>query len=410
MGIDTRHPISSNDTDTEDRLLLPENYRRGENGRSGNSDKDAMGVVEGIRGNTLVDTGTSVNERVIGSCQDIKNNAVIKFVYNPSQDVTFISASVNTTNPLVVSIAGNTIPIPIGTIITINQGGNIFSGKVASIIGTSYTLTLVSGTPTLAAITIISILNYHFIKRYFSATGLSEYLSNPALMGPVLNFQSTDRIYNPRVIEAGFTQLLTFVTCPDGVPRIMDINKMKIGGIYYGIANDDQYINIAKQPPSEAPSLAYGYSLNNKVNIIATTYFQFRYRYIYDDYQIGSCSPISLISRNQSTDNYIQVTVNSGHHTVKFVQICFRVGNGSSDTGENNPEWYIFNTVEKSKEGWADDADNSVLFFGDELKLSISRIDTDVNFYSVPQRAEHIEFVSQNQIILGSITEGYDNV
>lgn len=181
-------------------------------------------------------------------------------------------------------------------------------------------------------------------------------------------------------------------------------------GQYYSTAADEQFISIAKSPSLTPPTLAYGYSLTNQVNIIAQDYFQFAYRYIYDDYQIGVLSPYSLISRNKPTDNYIDITFNSGHKTVIKIQLMRRIGNGVSETAENNTEWYIFQTLDKSIKGYNDNTNYTYTFFGNETLIAVSRIDTDKLFESVPQLADHIEVVESTQIVVGAITEGYDNV
>lgn len=415
MAADVRYPIANYNTDTENRLLDQTHYRYGINGRSGASDQDGTGDTEGLRGNKLVDIPIGDNEKVVGSATDVKNNAVIFFVKNTiaSIAITYTSATISSftfPNTTIITIINPSKVLFENNTLLITQGVNSFTGLITNKSGNMYTLSFCTGSVGgFGAITAISILGKNYIKRYFASSGSTEFLTNPALMGSILNFSLNHKIYNARVIEAGFTQLLAW-TDGNVPPRIMDINKMKEGGIYYSTASDEQFINLAKQPPLNAPILSYGYSVNNKVNIVATTYFQFRYRYIYDDYQISTLSPISIISRNKPTDNYIRVGVNSGHKTVKFIQICVRIGNGVSETAENNTEWYIFNTVEKEKDSWSDNTQNFVLFFGDELKKAISRIDTDKNFESIPQLADHMEFVTQNQIILGAVTEGYDNI
>lgn len=223
MHIDKRHPVKALDVDTEDRLLENDHYRYGLNGRSGTSDKDGVGTTEGIRGNKLVLSAAYTGSKVIGSCADIKNNAVIEFVYNLNSPITYSGASVFTTSPLIVTIVGPSPAIPIGSKIIITQG-TTFVGIVTSIILNNYTLTLFEGTPTLNAITAIAFYKYHHIRRYFESSATSEFITNPALMGSVLNWSVTTRIHNPRIIEAGFTQLLTFT---DPIPRLIDVNKMK---------------------------------------------------------------------------------------------------------------------------------------------------------------------------------------
>lgn len=224
MKIDIRRATGSYDTDTEDRLIKPDNYRYGLNGRSGTSDQDGVGAVEGIRGNSLVETGIT-GDIVIGSCADVKNNAIIRFVFNAARTVTFTSASISGLSPLQGVIVGPSATIYVGTVLSVTQSSGTFTAIVTLIFGNIYSLTFIAGsTPTVAAITGITIPNYNYIKRYYASTAVTEFITNPALIGPVLGWSSTTRIYNPRVVEAGFTQLLVWT---DPTPRIIDVDKMR---------------------------------------------------------------------------------------------------------------------------------------------------------------------------------------
>lgn len=189
-------------------------------------------------------------------------------------------------------------------------------------------------------------------------------------------------------------------------------DKIFFMGEYYSTANDEQYINLEKRPPLFKPIIAYADDTNS-LNLLNDKYYQFRYRYIYDDYQIGICSPISILSIPDQTlnkNNRIDVTFDTGHKTVTKIQLLRRIGNGVSETAENNTEWYIFRTLVKAELGWSDNINETIGFFGNEALSGISRIDTDKIFESTPSVADHIEVTNTNEIILGAITEGISNV
>lgn len=229
MATDTRKPVGALDSDIEDRLLPADHYRYALNGRSGTSDRDGTGSTEGIRGNTLIAIGVE-GEKVIGSCPDIKNNAVIRFVQNnkDSIPIAFFSAAISTIAPTVtLTISGiGVISIPLGSFVSVVEAGpNTFVGQVTAIVGNVYTLFVVHGTPTVAAVTTITKTFYNYIRRNYVAGG-QQFLINPVLMSSVLGWSASTRIYNPRIIEAGFTQLLAWT---DPTPRILDVDKMKQG-------------------------------------------------------------------------------------------------------------------------------------------------------------------------------------
>lgn len=411
MNIDTRHPVGKMDFDTEDRLLPNTHYRYGKNGRSGTSDKDGDGSVENIRGNVLRNS-SFMNERgfVIGSCPDIRNNAVVYFLYVAAGiNLNYTSAVVTNTSPAQVSIIGPDRLLSTGIKLKIVQGLNEYEGSVSGQVGNIYTLTDITGTLTTDPVTEILILSsLSQIVRYYESQQTFENLTNPVLMGDVLAFDRTKRIYNPRIIESAFGQLLTW-TDGNVPPRLMNIDKMKQGGEYYATAADEQYINLAKFPPEYAPTIAYYYN-PDAANYIEGKHYQFRYQYIFDDGQISTWGPISIISFSQNPNSYLGITVNTGHETVKNVRIAVREGNGDSSQGSVNPEWYIFNDTLKSKAGWGNNTNEEVLFFGYEQLTTVARVDSDKNFEVVPQKAGHEEVTDGNQIVLGDITEGYDNV
>lgn len=184
-------------------------------------------------------------------------------------------------------------------------------------------------------------------------------------------------------------------------------------GEYYSTAADAQYLTIRKRTYNAAPSIGMYDVTGQDFNLLQDRFFQFRFRYVYDNYQIGDCTPISDISvpnASLTKNNGVHVTVNTGHKTVKKIEVMMREGNGSDDTGNTNPEWYIFSTVDKVKLALSDNVPYVVDFTGQQPLSSVSRIDTDINFQAVPIAADHIEVVSTNQIVAGAITEGYDNV
>lgn len=412
MIIDTRHPISKMDFDTESRLLPNEHYRYGKNGRSGTSDKDGDGSTELIRSNILRNESYLPLGTVIGTCPDIRNNAVIKFNCRRIQLI-YTGAGVSSTGPLLMVI-GTPWTITTGQDIEVIQGGTSFIANVDSIVGTFYSLTLLSGTPTLNPVTNIYLTSLNFIYRYYEGTGQFEFLTNPIAMSNVLNFSLDDRIINPRVIESSFGQLLAWT---DGYnqPRLMNIDKMKDGGAFYGIATSEIYISLGKYPPPP-PTILLVADTSTMVNNIKDKYFQFAVTYIYEDGQETSLSKYSEVSLrtedlfigNPTQENFknaIDVTFNTGYYTKK-VNLYRRIGNGVSETGEENTQWYRWKTYTVLG------ANQTITqrFFNTEQVTALSRVSSDKLFEAIPLLANEIEVVESTQIVLGDITEGEDPI
>lgn len=182
-------------------------------------------------------------------------------------------------------------------------------------------------------------------------------------------------------------------------------------GEYYLTANDAQYISIAKVSPLR-PTIAFADDSTTVTNFITNEAYQFRYRWIFDDGQVGVVGVISEISVPNhllTKNNRIDVTFNTGHVTVSKIQLLRRIGNGVSLDGEDNTEWYVYQTLDKAEQGYNDDTDYTFPFYGNEGITPVSRVDSDKIFESVPFTADHIEVIN-NQIVVGGVTEGRDNV
>jgi hypothetical protein len=252
---------------------------------------------------------------------------------------------------------------------------------------------------------------HKFIRFYVNTKTIQDIL--PGADTTVLGWTPTSYIWNPKIVETGTDQLLFFLDDTTELPRRLNTSLWENrGSIYtYTLVEDD--ISVAKKPPTQAPTWEYVQDVNQQSSFIANANFQFRYRWIYEDGEISSLSPISTISIqpiDEPETNYIEVTVNSGPKQVQKVQVLRRVGDGASETGTTNPEWYIFQTIIKEDAVWTDNTNYAVDFYNTENLLVVSRTDTDKNFEVVPQTAGAQEIVEGNQPVYFDILEGYGNI
>lgn len=283
----------------------------------------------------LVLTGTN---KVIGSCKDIKNNAIIYMVYNSEN-------------------------------------------------------------------------KHKFLRFYINTKRIEDLL--PGTDTSVLGWTPTSYIWNAKIVETGSEQLLFFLDETTKLPRRLNTSLWENRGSNYAYTLVEDDISVAKKPPHTAPTWEYVQDINQQSNFIADANYQFRYRWIYEDGEISSLSPISTISIqpiDEPDTNYIEVTVNSGPIQVQKVQVLRRVGDGASETGTTNPEWYIFETIVKADAAWSDNTNYAVDFYNTENLLVVSRTDTDKNFEVVPQTAGAQEIVEGNQPVYLDIEEGYGNI
>ena len=330
-------------TDKEERTLDPGEYRSASHARIGTSSVGNVNAAESIATNLLRSAGYSFPaglNKCIGTCQDVKNNAIVYCIYNSNQD--------------------------------------------------------------------------HRIIRYFVADQSIEDILIPSWDVSVLNWQYTPgfrlgqkRLWNLRIVETGNSQLM-FFTDAYNQPRRINLNlKASRGTGAYVLTEND--ISVAREPDTFV-SCSFLSDPLTPSDFINNNWFQFRVRYIWENEEQSSWSPLSSLLINTTGVNYnaINVTTNSGPQGVVKIEFAVRQGNGVSSTGATNTELYIFKTWTKGS--YADDTNITILYYNSEVLTPVSRISSDTNFYEVPQVAGCQEIVQSNQVIYGDITEGYDNL
>lgn len=251
--------------------------------------------------------------------------------------------------------------------------------------------------------------NNHRIFRWDADTGVITNILSTSWNVAALGWTASTRLWNMRIVESGTDQLM-FFHAVQGVPMRINLGIItQRGAGAYTLTIDD--ISVARKPPTFSPTLAYAIDVNSASSFIVNKFFQFRYRYVYENGEQSSWSPWSLLSvppQNGVSYNKIVVTFNSGVKGVNKVEIARREGNGVSDTGTTNPTLYIFNTWIKGVN--SDDTNYTVDFFNTEVLTPVSVASSSKLFDSVPQVVGCQEIVQSNQVIYGDITEGYDNL
>jgi hypothetical protein len=333
-------------TDKEERTLEQGEYRAALHARIGTSSQGNVNAVEPIQSNTIRTEGltfTGVN-KCIGTCQDIKNNAIIYCIWNSNKQHRIIRYTPST------QTVEDLLPL------TWN----------------------------------VEVLNWLYVE----GVRLSQ-----------------KRLWNLRIVETGDYQLMFFT---DGYnqPRRINLQLKDVRGTgAYTLTEDD--IAVAKKPPL-APEVNLVLDATVNTSNIAQKMFQFSARYIYENGEISSLSPYFEISTDGITNgvgtklaftlyNAIDITINSGTN-VKKIEFYVRQGNGTSEAGTVNPEWYRWLLLDNTLEN----TDITQRFYNTELLTPLSRTLSDINFFAVPQLAGCQEVVESNQVVYGDITEGYD--
>lgn len=306
--------------------------------RHGTSEEGNIGVIENPKGNTLVSyTLPAGDNQVIGSCKDIENMAIIWMVWNSN--------------------------------------------------------------------------NNHQILRYFIQSNTIESCFNVIYTDTSeLNFDPDFPIYTARLVYYETGELLVYT---DRNNEIREINITRaIAGEYDAI--DEQTINLIKRPPVTMPAVVYGNDSDVLTNQLRGKLWQFRYAYLYEDNQQSVYSKISEVPLPPGEDtvdgpylysdvdlnNKIDITLNTGHQTVKKLLVAVRQGN----TGN----WFLADILDKEEESWGDDQSVTYTFYNDKDLKPLSSQDSDTLFHYVPPKAGLLEYTSPNQLVVCDYPDGLD--
>lgn len=251
----------------------------------------------------------------------------------------------------------------------------------------------------------------HRILRYFFRTNTIEQCTDPVYDSDlsVLGFDRDFPIYTARIVYYETGMLLCW-TDRLNEPRQLNITRA-ISGEYTLI--DEQAINLIKRPPQE-PLAVYGSDTTVKTNSLSGYLWQFRYAYLYEDNQQSTYSAISNLPlpenvdtvdgpyryNDSSTNNRLEVTLNTGHETVKSLLVAVRQGN----TGN----WFLADILDKEEEGWGDNATVTYNFYNNQNLKALSSQDSNLPFSFIPRKAGFMEFTQGNNLVLADYLEGFD--
>jgi len=198
-------------------------------------------------------------------------------------------------------------------------------------------------------------------------------------------------------------------TCPHKV-NIEKAIKTQLGqeGGYSQI--DESIISAIKYAPQAAPQIYFGTNSDIKGNNIRGKSYQFKYRYVYDDHEIGVCSPASKVAISNDVydfngdlfsdpylNNIINVLLYLGESTVTGVQLFIRDG--------NTADWFLLTHIKKS-ELPSNSSTYTYVFDNSEAFMGVDQIDVNRQYEYLPDLADTQEFVDGKYMAYGGITEG----
>lgn len=307
-----------------------------------------------------------------------------------------------------------------------NVLGNTLKNTLGFNYGSGLTFTLPSGTNTAnftlenkeenaVIVFVYNSSGYHSIYQYYKSTDTILWIlkGDSGSIGTILNFQSTNQI--DAVIIGNQDE--KYLIWTDGynpvriinIKRAIDYTKGLTTG--YTTINADT-ISFYKKPVANV-SFSFGVTVSGgDLTFLLKKIYQVAIRKKYTDGTYSVLSPFSEINILSTEHNpngifnqdlaYNIITIGFDEDTgddVQKYELCYRVVDIGSGV---NGFWYL-SDLEKASTG-------TFYVNGEFNGVQLSETTTSRIYDYVPDLSDRIAVIDSNRVILGGITEGYDNL
>ncbi len=224
----------------------------------------------------------------------------------------------------------------------------------------------------------------------------------------ILGFTGNIKIDSVDIFPRDEGDLLFFI---DSLKRPTGLNITKFkAGAYSPVTRD--ILDVCKKPPLAPPANVWAADNSRRSNSLRNKLFRFKYRWVYDDFEKSTPSPIGAVALpiNILTDtftsvitnnNVINIGLSSGGKQVSKIELLMSYS-------EKANVWSDFVLVE-SIPSPADDIVFNYSFYNDGTYSSID-INESVQLHDyVPDEANAQALANGNTLCYVGITEGYDN-
>jgi len=155
-------------------------------------------------------------------------------------------------------------------------------------------------------------------------------------------------------------------------------------------------------------------SVTNNINNLYKKLYQFKCKFVYDDYEESAWSPISNYVMPKTTggggsgnnignqDSIIIIDVPTGNGIVKKIKIAGKE--------LNQGDWYELVELDKKELGIIDDSIHQYEFSNDALGLPLLEKESIKLFDNVPLVSQSSDIIKGERIVDGNITEGFNPV
>lgn len=257
--------------------------------------------------------------------------------------------------------------------------------------------------------------NYHLVLDYDIEIGsLDKIFENLSDSGgsEVLTFLPNKKINNINVYPNIDGDFLFFLDS-GGRPTYINVTRFK-NKEYIPVTRD--ILDVCTAPPLIPISCVYNNDTSKHTNDLRNKFFRFKYRFVYDDNQKSTFSPISAmpIPINLLDDTFTNVITNnnvitlqiySGAKNVKSIEIAVSYVNKTNDWSD----FMLVDNYNKLSNSVLDNAYFSYQFYNDGTYPNISITESIQLYDYVPDVADVQEMPNGNHLVYGAITEGYDN-
>lgn len=401
MAQEKRTFIGGMDFDTESRYLKQGDYRAAINMKP-SGENDGMGTLENIVGSEFIDdtntvgwSGTAItfttdrvlgaNSKVIGVCRDEVYDRIIYFIRESDTECSIYEYS---------------------------QKQNAIS-------------------------VIVNKFDLDFHEDYLITGANVIAHGEPWAPDGLLYF--TDNLNPPRKINIAKAKLMTTVVSAN-IQSEKYYSAYHNNGVDTELVIGDRYTSLTQQifdavkyPPVYSPEVLLGTDNSYIKNSIANNQWQLKYRYVYDDKEKSSWSPISknIFSVSSTpvgavpleTDNYIEVSFNSGTKEVEIIEIAARSLTAGGDfflidsirKNTTNPVDNVYAVSANDGSGTevvlsSNNTDYFFRFFNNLVYNSINLKESVKLFDDVPLKSKSQELIDGNRIAYGNVVNGRTGV
>jgi hypothetical protein len=195
----------------------------------------------------------------------------------------------------------------------------------------------------------------------------------------------------------------------------------------------DDVVSLIKKPPLYTIEIEYGYDSDFPGSNVFDKVFQFRQQYIYEDSLKSSFSNTSKVAFNSgafsidntslsttNTNNFVDVSFNSGDETIEKIKIVVREGNIGT--------WYEVAVIDKDtpvhvidysdmgsesatyKDSLSDSTNYAYRFYNTGGYRAVDNNEVDKAYENIPITSNHMTSLGNNRLVFGQNQEDYESI